>query len=219
MSPIRAAKVIPLGLLGQNVWVTLRGPAILPFNEASSEDLQAVFGTRGQASRCQCQRYKLRPRESLASFPAEERAHRLRPADRLRESWVGHEQRPGRPPRRRARRLARGRAAHRLRGPAAQQSGRVGGSRGGQERRQCLGGDLLRHAVGFRKRGVSPALTCSAVDFAPQARGPRDRGLPDGDEEHDSGGAARGHRERVRRRGFIEVSRPTLRRVVMRINF
>src|SRR5215207_742490 len=51
---------------------------VVPANEVSWEDLQTVFGTRGQASRCQCQRYKLRPRESFAAFPAEERAHRLR---------------------------------------------------------------------------------------------------------------------------------------------
>jgi GNAT superfamily N-acetyltransferase len=51
---------------------------IVPANEASWDDLQALFGRRGTAARCQCQRYKLRPRESFASFPAEERAHRLR---------------------------------------------------------------------------------------------------------------------------------------------
>ena len=51
---------------------------IVPANEASFEDLQAIFGTRGQGSRCQCQRYKLQPLESFASFPVEERAHRLR---------------------------------------------------------------------------------------------------------------------------------------------
>jgi hypothetical protein len=28
-----------------------------------------VFGTRGPASRCQCQRYNLRPREAFAAFP------------------------------------------------------------------------------------------------------------------------------------------------------
>jgi GNAT superfamily N-acetyltransferase len=33
---------------------------------------------RGPASRCQCQRYKLRRRESYGSFAVEERAHRLR---------------------------------------------------------------------------------------------------------------------------------------------
>ncbi len=47
-------------------------------NEAGWEDLQTVFGVRGQGSRCQCQRYKLQPRESFGSVPVEERAHRLR---------------------------------------------------------------------------------------------------------------------------------------------
>ncbi|HSF61835.1 MAG TPA: hypothetical protein VLA69_09070, partial [Gaiellaceae bacterium] len=51
---------------------------IIPANEASWEDLQAVFGTRGSAATCQCQRFKLKPRESFASFSVEERAHRLR---------------------------------------------------------------------------------------------------------------------------------------------
>ncbi|MDQ3476400.1 MAG: GNAT family N-acetyltransferase [Actinomycetota bacterium] len=60
--------------------MTATEPAIsvVPANEASWEDLQTVFGIRGEASRCQCQRYKMRPRESFASFPAEERAGRLR---------------------------------------------------------------------------------------------------------------------------------------------
>jgi len=34
---------------------------IVPANEASWEDLQAVLCTRGDASRCQCQRYKMQP--------------------------------------------------------------------------------------------------------------------------------------------------------------
>jgi GNAT superfamily N-acetyltransferase len=51
---------------------------VVPANEASWEDLQRVFGQRGAASGCQCQRYKLLPRESFRSFPVEERAHRLR---------------------------------------------------------------------------------------------------------------------------------------------
>lgn len=32
---------------------------IVPANEATWEDVQAVFGARGDAARCQCQRYKL----------------------------------------------------------------------------------------------------------------------------------------------------------------
>ena len=54
------------------------GLRIVPANEASWEDLQAVFGSRGIAPICQCQRFKLHRRESFGSFPVEERARRLR---------------------------------------------------------------------------------------------------------------------------------------------
>ena len=49
-----------------------------PANEVSWADLQAVFGTRGDLSRCFCQRYKMAPRESWASVGAEELASRFR---------------------------------------------------------------------------------------------------------------------------------------------
>jgi GNAT superfamily N-acetyltransferase len=51
---------------------------IVPANEASWDDIQAVFGERGSAAYCQCQRYKLAPKEAFSKFPAEERARRLR---------------------------------------------------------------------------------------------------------------------------------------------
>jgi GNAT superfamily N-acetyltransferase len=51
---------------------------IVPANEASWEDLKAVFGARGDPARCYCQRFKLAPGEAFSKFPAEERAHRLR---------------------------------------------------------------------------------------------------------------------------------------------
>ena len=51
---------------------------IVPANEASWDDLQTVFGTRGTATICQCQRFKLQPKEAFSSFPVDERAHRLR---------------------------------------------------------------------------------------------------------------------------------------------
>ena len=55
-------------------------PEILvrPANQVACDDLQAVFGTRGPAARCQCQRYKLQPRETFAAVPVEDRADRLR---------------------------------------------------------------------------------------------------------------------------------------------
>ena len=51
---------------------------VIPANEAPWDDLQVVFGDRGAARSCQCQRYKLAPREAFSKFPAEERARRLR---------------------------------------------------------------------------------------------------------------------------------------------
>lgn len=55
------------------------GPVrVVPADRVAFDDLALVFGVRGSASRCWCQRYKLAPRESFGSFPAEERAHRLR---------------------------------------------------------------------------------------------------------------------------------------------
>jgi len=69
------------------VRMTASEPAIsvVPANEASWEDLQTVFGTRGQGARCQCQRYRLRAGESFGSYPVEERAFRLR-----RQTDCGH---------------------------------------------------------------------------------------------------------------------------------
>jgi GNAT superfamily N-acetyltransferase len=51
---------------------------VVPANAAACEDLQAIFGSRGPAALCQCQRFKLRPREAFRNFSVEERAHRLR---------------------------------------------------------------------------------------------------------------------------------------------
>ena len=50
---------------------------IVPANQASWEDVEAVFGTAGPG-RCFCQRYKLARGESFGGFPREERAFRLR---------------------------------------------------------------------------------------------------------------------------------------------
>ncbi len=51
---------------------------ILPAGQVDCSDLEQVFGARGPAWRCQCQRYKLHPGEAFAKFPVEERRARLR---------------------------------------------------------------------------------------------------------------------------------------------
>ena len=51
---------------------------VVPANQATCEDVMTVFGTRGAAAVCYCQRYKLLPGEAFSKFPREERAQRLR---------------------------------------------------------------------------------------------------------------------------------------------
>jgi GNAT superfamily N-acetyltransferase len=193
--------------------------SVVPANEASWEDLQTVFGTRGQAARCQCQRYKLRPRESFASFPVEERAHRLR-----RQTDCGH------------------RESGATSGLVAYLDGEPVGWCAVEPRTAYEG--LLRNnrvpwvgraedktddsvwaatcfftRVGFRKRGVSRALARAAVDFA-RGRGARAiEGYPMTTKNVILEELHVGTEGAFADAGFAEVSRPTPRRVVMRIDF
>ncbi len=50
---------------------------VVPANEASWDELQTVFGTRGDAASCQCQWFQLRDRD-FTPMPREERAARFR---------------------------------------------------------------------------------------------------------------------------------------------
>jgi len=56
---------------------------VVPANEASWEDLQAVFGERGDAHGCQCQRYKL-GNAHYAAAPFEARAQKSTAGNRMR---------------------------------------------------------------------------------------------------------------------------------------
>lgn len=191
----------------------------VPANEAAWEDLQTILGTRGAAAHCQCQRYKLRPRESFRSFPVEERARRLRTQANCGQpgaettsglvayldgepvGWCAVEPRPA-------------------------YEGLVRNARvpwAGRDEDPADGSvwavTCLFTRVGFRRRGVSRALACAAVEFA-RRRGARAlEGYPitttDVIAEELHVGTPRTFREA----GFAEVSRPSKRRLVMRIDF
>lgn len=198
------------------------GVTIIPANEASWEDLQTVFGTRGSAAFCQCQRYKLRPREAFAKFPAEERAFRLReqtnPGDAEAPTTAGLVAYVDGEP-----------AGWCAVEPRPSYVGLVRNNRVPWEGRAEDKTDDSVWAVtcvftraGFRRRGISYALVQAAVDFA-RRRGARAlEGYPmltkpgqviSWDEMHV------GSRSIFAAAGFTEVSHPTLRRVVMRIDF
>lgn len=192
---------------------------VVPANQVSWEDLQAVFGTRGPSSRCQCQRYKLSPREAFASFPVEVRADRLRrqtdcdePAsestsglvaylDDVPVGWCAVEPRP-----------EYGGLLRSCRVPWA--------DRDEDEQDDSVWAvTCLLTRTGFRKRGVSRALARAAVEFA-RERGARAlEGYPitttDVIDEELHVGIHRVFADA----GFREVGRPTLRRAVMRIDF
>jgi GNAT superfamily N-acetyltransferase len=193
--------------------------SVVPANEASWEDLRTIFGTRGAASWCQCQRYKLRPREAFRNFPVEERAHRLR-----LQTDCGHPESHS----------TSGLVAY-LDGepvgwcavePRPAYEGLVRNARVPWEGREEDKGDdsvwavtCLLTRAGFRKRGVSRALARAAVDFA-RERGARAlEGYPMTTKDVITEELHVGTEDVFAGAGFAQVSRPTLRRVVVRIDF
>jgi GNAT superfamily N-acetyltransferase len=168
---------------------------IVPADEERFEDLLTVFGTRGPASRCYCQRYKLRPREAFAKFPAEERASRLREQTCSGEGTTGL-----------IAYLAGEPVGWCAVEPRTAYEGLVRNNRVPWESREENKADGSVWAVtclfvraGFRRQGISYALARAAVEFA-RARRSRARGLSDDRKERASRGAPRRHRRRVRRR-------------------
>lgn len=193
---------------------------MVPANEATWADIQLVFGTRGDTARCQCQHFKI-PANQWRSVPIEERAFRLRdqtdcdhPGSGTTSGLVAYL--GGEPagwcavePRTEYARLATmpvpwaGRAEDR--------------------------GDASVWAVtcfvtraGFRRRGVSRALAHACVEHA-RRHGARALeaypmittpgvDIPWGELHVGSASA-------LAAAGFAEVSHPTARRLVMRIDF
>ena len=198
------------------------GVTVIPANEASWEDLKAVFGRRGSSALCWCQRYKLAPREAFSRFPAEERALRLRAQAQCDDpmasatagliaylagepvGWCAVEPRPA-------------------------YSGLLRVFRVPWEGRDENKADASIWSVtcvlvraGYRGRGIAHALARAAVDFARQRGARAVEAYPmitlpgqeiSWDEIHV------GTRSIFAEAGMSQVKHPTPRRVVMRIDF
>jgi len=192
---------------------------IVPANQASFEDLQTVFGTRGPAARCQCQRYKLRPREAFAKFPVEERALRLREQtdcghpdaeatsglvaylDGEPVGWCAVEPRPA--------------FTGLLRNNRVPWEGRAEA----KDDDSVWAVTCLFTRAGYRKRGVSYALARAAADFARERGARAVEGYPMTTKNAILEELHVGTEGAFAAAGFTEVTRPTLRRAVMRIDF
>ncbi len=193
---------------------------VVPANQASWHDLQAVFGTRGDTARCQCQHYKTTGRE-YRSIGVEERAFRLRDqtdcdhADSDNTSglvayidgepvgWCAVGPRT---------------AYVRLRGTRIPWAGRTEDMDDGN----VWAITCFVARSGFRRRGISRALALAAVDFARSRGAGALEGYPmitQPDVDIPWGELHVGSRSVFVAAGFAEVSTPTKRRVVMRIDF
>lgn len=191
---------------------------VVPANQVSWDDLQTVLGTRGPASRCQCQRFKLQPRESFGSFPAQERAQRLR-----EQTDCGHPDAE----------TTSGLVAYLDDEPAgwcaveprSAYAGLVRVYRVPWDGRAEDKADATVWAVtcfftraGFRRRGVSRALAQAAVDFARDHGARAIEGYPITTTDVILEELLVGTRDIFEAAGFTEVSAPSPRRVVMRID-
>jgi GNAT superfamily N-acetyltransferase len=193
---------------------------VVPANEASCEDLQLVFGERGVAAECQCQSFKIRDKD-WKSVPLPEKAARLREQTQCGDpaassttglvayldgepvGWCAVEPRS---------------EYVRLRFTRVPWAGRdEDKDDGGVWAVTCF---VTR--TGFRRRGVSRALVQAAVDFA-RSRGARAlEGYPmvlEPGKKMVWGELYVGSRNIFAEAGFSEVTHPTLRRYVMRVDF
>jgi GNAT superfamily N-acetyltransferase len=195
---------------------------VVPANEASWEDLQTVFGPRGDPSCCQCQRFKI-GRYEWTPVPIEERVEQMHAQtgsgdpdapmttgliaylDGEPAGWCAVE------PRTAYARLLDSRSPVPWKGRAEDKA---------DDSVWAVTCFVTR--TGFRRRGVSAALVAAAVGFA------RDRGaralegypmttLPG--KEITWGELFVGSRNSFADAGFREVTHPTPRRFVMRIDF
>lgn len=193
---------------------------IVPANQASWEDLRAVLGTRGYHSGCWCQRFKIRGRDwDSDSVPVAERARRLRRQTRCGQpeavttsglvayldgepvGWCAVEPRT-----------------------AYVRLGRVPWAGRSEDKTDdsVWAVTCFVTRTGYHRRGISRALARATVDYARQRGARAVEGYPmitQPGQEVTWGELHVGSRSIFAAAGFAEVSRPTLRRVVMRIDF
>jgi GNAT superfamily N-acetyltransferase len=186
---------------------------VVPANEASWDDLRAIFGQRGEPARCQCQWFKVRDKD-WASVSADVRAKRLREQTRADPTsglvayldgepagWCAVEPRV---------------AYLRLLTARVPWAGRDED----KADPDVWAVSCFVTRAGFRRRGVSRALAAAAVGFA-RERGARAlEGYPivvRPGQEFGWGELYVGSHSIFADAGFVEVSRPTPRRAVMRM--
>ncbi|GAB3766317.1 GNAT family N-acetyltransferase [Microlunatus parietis] len=187
---------------------------VVPANEASWDDLRAIFDTGGDPGRCWCQRFRMLPLESWASEGPDELAARLRDqtacGDRTASATSGLVGYLDGEPVGWCAVAPRSDHARLLRDFRIPWLGRT------EDKTDPTVFALTCFVTraGYRRRGISRILARAAVAFA------RDRGARalEGYPDFVDGGFV-GTPATFLDAGFAEVSRPGPRRAVMRIDF
>jgi GNAT superfamily N-acetyltransferase len=198
---------------------------IVPANEASWEDVQAVFGRRGEPARCQCQWFRTPAAEWLA-LAREEREWRHREqvgCDPDPDSGAGPGETSGLIAYLDGEPAGWCAVAPRVEYPHLRtQKVPWAGRAEDKDDPGVWAVTCFVTRAGFRQRGVARALAAASVGFA------RERGaraleaypmLVKPGYEMTWGELYVGDRNSFVAAGFTEVSRPTVRRVVMRVEF
>ena len=202
--------------------------SIVPANHASWSDLKAVFGDRDYSSRCNCQRFKTRG-WFWAQATDEQRRAQLRdqancddPEATSTTGLVAYLRAPGE----RAAATPVGWMAVEPRTEYPRLLGlpTVWKGRPDEDKEDDSVWSVTCFVVrkGYRKRGITYALAAAAVDYA-RANGARALEayamLTQPGKEITWGELHVGARQVFAEAGFTEVSRPSVRRAVMRIDF
>jgi GNAT superfamily N-acetyltransferase len=192
---------------------------VVPANQASWRDLQAIFGRRGDPSRCWCQRFKMAPGESWANVGAAQHAFRLRTQTRCGHpesettsglvayldgepvGWCAVEPRTAYP-----RMLRNNRVPWEGRSEDKADS-------------SVWAVTCFVTRTGFRRQGIAYALAREAAEFARQRGARAVEGYPMITKNALLGELHVGTRGMFAAAGFTEVIQPSVRRVVMRIEF
>ena len=226
MSAFRRCPVEPITLdeYGPRMTDAVRtsGITVVPAHQATCEDLQVVFA-HGDPARCGCQRYKMEPGESWASVGSEELAFRLRtqtdcghPKSETTSGLVAYL--AGEP-------VGWCAVEPRTAYPRLLRSTRVPWAGRAEDKTDdgVWAVTCFVTRTGYRRRGISSALARAAVDFARQRGARALEGYPmitqPGQAVTLPGELHVGSPSIFAAAGFAQVSHPTLRRVVMRIDF
>ncbi|SDR85077.1 GNAT family N-acetyltransferase [Microlunatus soli] len=190
---------------------------IVPANRATAADLDAIYGTRGPGAGCRCQRYKLGRKESFRSVtvaglrqrqlqqagcdtPGQETSGLVGYLDDEPVAWCAIEPRPD------------------YQGLVRVFRVPWDGRDEDRTDRSVWAITCLYTRVGFRRRGISGEMAAAAVEFAREHGAAAVEGYPIINRSLPDEGNV-GTPDVFRSAGLSEVHRPSLRRLVMRIDF